>query len=104
MMRLALTALACSALLADASQAQGHDLVERNRERWEQKGSQERELLKSRFDQLKKLSDEERAALEGLARKIKDKKRTARASLPEDVRRRMDDLPPHEREAQSLFR
>lgn len=98
MMRLALTALACSALLADASQAQDRDLVDRNRERWEQKDPQERELLKSRFDQLKKLSDEERAALEGLARKIKDKKRKARESLPEDVRRRMEDLPPHERE------
>ena len=70
----------------------------RNRARWEQKDAKEREVLKERFDQLKQLSPEERAALEDLARKLKDKKRKVREGLPEDVRRRLADLPPRERE------
>ncbi|MEM7305236.1 MAG: hypothetical protein AAF682_01135 [Planctomycetota bacterium] len=94
-MRLLVAAIALLCLVPCAA-AQGKGGIQ---ERWEQKSSEEREVLRRRFEQLKKLPPEAREVLEERARKLKNLEEELHDALPEQARREMEDLGPRERDA-----
>lgn len=66
-------------------------------ERWKSKTEEERRILLDRFEQLRKLSPEDREALRKRAGELEDQRRSLESELDPGVRRNLDDLPPHER-------
>jgi hypothetical protein len=66
-------------------------------ERWKSKSADERRILLDRFEQLRRLSPEDREALRKRAGELADQRRELESGLEPGVRRNLDDLPPHER-------
>jgi hypothetical protein len=69
--------------------------LEELRRRWEAKSSEERELLRRRFEELKELPPADRDVLARRARRFEELRHTLREEATEEDRRRFDALPPH---------
>ena len=66
-------------------------------QRWKNKSEDERRVLLERYEQLRRLSPEDREALHQRARELADQRRDLESELDPGTRRNLDDLPPHER-------
>ena len=66
-------------------------------ERWERMSKQEREVLRARFEELRRLSPEERAALEERHRGVKSMRERVHGQLSPEVRRKLEQLEPEQR-------
>ena len=67
-------------------------------QRWNSKTDEERQVLLERFEQLRKLSPEDREALKRDAHELAVQRRTLEESLAPERRRDLEKLPPHERQ------
>jgi len=68
------------------------------RERWSQKSEAEREVLRRRYEELRRLPDEDRAKLQDRLRRFEAHEAEARRSMSAEDRRRLEQLPREERE------
>ena len=82
-------------LKAKSGQGRKDSLAE---DRWKKKTEEERRTLLVRFEQLKKLSTEDREVLRQRAGELADQRRSIESTLESGVRSNLDSLPPHERD------
>ena len=68
------------------------------RERWERLSPEEREVMRKRFEEFQRLGEDERRQLRDRTKRMHSMERDVRERLPRDVRRKLEGLPPKERD------
>jgi hypothetical protein len=93
-------ALLLCGVLALPALAKGQEPLQdpESRTRWEQLSTAERAVIRERYAELQKLSPEERAALEVLAERLKERERSVNAALSPEQRAHLAGLPGEERQ------